>query len=212
MAELPRAECPACHARVALRRNGTFREHPDHRHPMYSVGGAVRDGTVPPCEMSGAEHRQTAAAPPCETPAAGQLQPAGARQCASPLCSRPVVRPLTGRPGRYCSPTCRQAAYRARARAAEMAARDAERLAAARAAMSRLWPQLEIASLGAAETAATVLSYAAVEDEADRGALEWKLGELRQEVDELERLALGYRRAAEQVAELSAERPSAIRL
>jgi hypothetical protein len=68
--------------------------------------------------------------------------------------------------------------------------------------MSRLWPQLETASLDVAETAAAVLSYAAVEDEEDRGALAWKLGELRREAGRLERLALGYRRAAELAAEL----------
>lgn len=49
----PRATCPACHANVAVRRGGELREHPDHRHEMYSVPGAVRDGTVPVCPAAG---------------------------------------------------------------------------------------------------------------------------------------------------------------
>jgi len=102
----------------------------------------------------------------------------------------------TGRPALYCSALCRQAAYRGRVRQAEQAARIARDLAAAQATAARLWPQLETASLDVSETAAAVLSYAAAEDEADRGALAWKLGELRAAVGELERLALGYRQAA----------------
>jgi len=62
--------------------------------------------------------------------------------------------------------------------------------------MTRLWPQLETASLDAAESAGAVLAYAAGEDEDGPAALEWKLGELRREVARLERLALGYRQAA----------------
>jgi hypothetical protein len=54
MPGLPRGTCPACGADVALRRDGIVREHPDHRHPMYGVAGAVRDGQVPVCEGSGA--------------------------------------------------------------------------------------------------------------------------------------------------------------
>jgi hypothetical protein len=50
---LPRATCPVCRADVALRKTGELREHPDHRHELYSVPGAVRDGRVPSCEASG---------------------------------------------------------------------------------------------------------------------------------------------------------------
>ncbi len=92
-------------------------------------------------------------------------------QCAGPQCSRLVPHRQTGRPGRYCSPLCRQAAYRERVRLAEQAGRRARELADAQANASRLWPQLEIASLDVSETAAAVVSYAAMEDEADRGAL-----------------------------------------
>lgn len=53
MPPLPRATCPVCRASVALRRGGELREHPDHTHHMYSVPGAVRDGTVPTCAGSG---------------------------------------------------------------------------------------------------------------------------------------------------------------
>ena len=127
----------------------------------------------------------------------------GAR-CAGPQCSRPVPHRQTGRPGRYCGALCRQAAYRERVRLAEQAERHAPELAEAQATAARLWPQLEIASLDVSETAAAIVSYAAVEDEADRGALAWKLGQLRDEVARLERLALGYRQAAELAEVLTA--------
>ena len=63
MTPLPRAACPACRASVALRADGALRQHPDHRHDMYSVPGAVRDGTVPACPASGSrpdEWKETA--------------------------------------------------------------------------------------------------------------------------------------------------------
>jgi hypothetical protein len=50
---LPRARCPVCGGSVALRRGQLLREHPDHRHPLYGVGGAVRGGKVPLCMASG---------------------------------------------------------------------------------------------------------------------------------------------------------------
>jgi hypothetical protein len=125
-------------------------------------------------------------------------------QCAGRQCSRQVPRRQTGRPGRYCGALCRQAAYRERVRLAEQAERRARELAAAQANASRLWPQLEMASLDVSETAAAVVSYAAVEDEADRGALAWKLRQLREEVARLEQAALGYRQAAELAESLTA--------
>jgi hypothetical protein len=36
-----------------MRRGGLLRQHPDHRHEMYSVPGAVHDGLVPWCAGSG---------------------------------------------------------------------------------------------------------------------------------------------------------------
>ena len=123
-----------------------------------------------------------------------------APRCEYRPCSRVLERAATGRPPRYCGPNCRQAAHRERVRQAEEAAAAAAELAEARATSARLWPQLEEASLDVAETATAVLSYAAYEDPEDRGALEYKLGELRTGVAELERLALGYRRAEERAA------------
>lgn len=113
-----------------------------------------------------------------------------------------IERAVTGRPPRYCGPNCRQAAHRERARAAAAAEAVAAELADARATAARLFPQLEVASLDVAETATAVLSYAAYEDPEDQGALEFKFGELRAGVAELERLALGYRRAEERAAAL----------
>lgn len=61
MTPLPRATCPTCHGDVALRRpirhdgGPVLREHSDHRHELYSVPGAVRDGRVPKCPGSGRE-------------------------------------------------------------------------------------------------------------------------------------------------------------
>ena len=49
MPSLPRANCPVCHADVALRAGGELREHRDHRDPMYGVAGAY----VPLCGASG---------------------------------------------------------------------------------------------------------------------------------------------------------------
>lgn len=50
---LPRQRCPVCRADVAVRAGGELREHPDHRHEMYGVAGAVRRGEVPMCPASG---------------------------------------------------------------------------------------------------------------------------------------------------------------
>ncbi len=54
-----------------------------------------------------------------------------AARCAGPGCGRPLARAATGRPARYCGDNCRQAAHRAKARAAEEAAARAARLAEA---------------------------------------------------------------------------------
>jgi len=50
---LSRAICAVCHGDVALRNGGVLREHPDHRHELYGVPGAVRAGYVPTCAASG---------------------------------------------------------------------------------------------------------------------------------------------------------------
>jgi hypothetical protein len=48
----------------------------------------------------------------------------------NPACGRPIERQATGRPARYCSGSCRQAARRERLRLAEAERRPAERLGA----------------------------------------------------------------------------------
>ncbi len=53
MSKLPRARCPICRGDIALRNGNMLREHPDHRHHMYGVAGAVRAGLVPLCDGSG---------------------------------------------------------------------------------------------------------------------------------------------------------------
>jgi hypothetical protein len=52
---LPRGICPVCESDVALRVNGTLREHRDARAATYGVPGAVREGMVPVCPGSGEE-------------------------------------------------------------------------------------------------------------------------------------------------------------
>jgi hypothetical protein len=51
-------------------------------------------------------------------------------RCGNPACGRPIDRQATGRPARYCSGSCRQAARRERLRLAEAERRRAERLGA----------------------------------------------------------------------------------
>ena len=50
--------------------------------------------------------------------------------CGNPACGRPIERQATGRPARYCSGSCRQAARRERVRLAEAERQRAERLGA----------------------------------------------------------------------------------
>ena len=64
-------------------------------------------------------------------------------QCAGPGCARPLNRPATGRPAKYCGDNCRQAAHREKVRAAQAERERAEQLAAAKAATARLWRPLE---------------------------------------------------------------------
>ena len=48
-------------------------------------------------------------------------------RCGNPACGRPIERQTTGRPARYCSGRCRQAARRERLRLAEAERQRAER-------------------------------------------------------------------------------------
>ena len=58
-------------------------------------------------------------------------------RCGNPACGRPIERQATGRPARYCSGSCRQAARRERLRLAEAERQRAERPGADRAVPGR---------------------------------------------------------------------------
>lgn len=127
-----------------------------------------------------------------------------AQRCANPACIRPVRQPATGRPARYCSPACRQAAHRDRARQAAEAAQRAARLAAAKETCAATWRPLEETCADAADTARAVLCYAAGED---RAGLVAKLTELHHAVARMEELALAYHDAAAEAACLTQPAP-----
>ena len=63
-------------------------------------------------------------------------------RCAGPGCARPLNRPATGRPAKYCGDNCRQAAHRDQVRAAQAERERADQLAAAKAATARLCSNL----------------------------------------------------------------------
>jgi len=75
--------------------------------------GQARTVRVEYAERTGAAAVTVKPAGPAESTDAGQ-----APKCANPSCGRPLERRATGRPASYCSGKCRQAAHRARARAA----------------------------------------------------------------------------------------------
>jgi hypothetical protein len=127
-------------------------------------------------------------------------------RCAGPGCNRPLTRLGTGRPPKYCGPNCRQAAKRARDRAAEAERQRALRLAEAKATAARTWRPLEEISREAEELAAAVLAYAAGGDRRDLTA---KLAELHGAVGQLERLAMTYFDAAELAGQLQAAQGAA---
>jgi hypothetical protein len=125
------------------------------------------------------------------------------QRCAWRPCGRPVERPATGRPGRYCGSNCRQSAYRERVRQADAERDRAARLAAAKAEAARLWRPLEAAGFAdLPEVAAAVVAYAS--DPADtRAGLADVLYRLRAATARLEELALGYRDAIDTAARLA---------
>ncbi|MFI5068135.1 MAG: hypothetical protein ACHP9Z_29715 [Streptosporangiales bacterium] len=127
--------------------------------------------------------------------------------CAAPHCSRPVPRSTTGRPGRYCSPACRQAAYRERARQAAVGQARAAQLADAKATAARLWRPLEQCGFSdLPELAAAVVAYAGDPDET-RAGLAKVLTRLQETAERLAGLALGYRDATDTAARLTAGGP-----
>ena len=126
-----------------------------------------------------------------------------AARCAGPGCGRPLARAATGRPARYCGDNCRQAAHRAKARAAEEAAARAARLAEAKATTARLWRPLEEAGFrDVAEHAALVLSSAA-DPARPRCELDQAVAELHHAAANLASLARQYRDAADLTRELT---------
>jgi hypothetical protein len=144
------------------------------------------------------EYPAPAAAPEAPGPAP-QVTP-----CARPGCPEMIRQAPTGRPARYHSAACRQAAHRDRARRSEAAGLAAAQLADAREALAVIWPQIEPAADDVAELAGRIASYAAHEDPEDRGALALALGELRAAVDRLESLALTFRATDDRAAALGA--------
>ena len=125
-----------------------------------------------------------------------------AARCAGPGCGRPLARAATGRPARYCGDNCRQAARRAKVRAAEETAARAARLAEARATTGRLWRPLEAAGFrDVGEHAALVVSCAA-----DPGLLRRELDQALAGLtrpSRAGRLARQYREAADTARELT---------
>jgi hypothetical protein len=130
-------------------------------------------------------------------------------QCARPQCSRLVPHRQTGRPARYCSALCRQAAYRERVRQAEQERRRAQGLAEAQATAARIWPEFEAAILDQSDGLAALQSYAAAGGRDGRDAAEWKLAELLSGLDLLRRLMRAYCQSSADVADLSEPGPAA---
>ena len=75
-------------------------------------------------------------------------------RCGNPACGRPIERQATGRPARYCSGSCRQAARRERLRLAEAQRQRAERPGADPAVRGQYRGATRAAVLGARDHAA----------------------------------------------------------
>ena len=124
-------------------------------------------------------------------------------RCAGPGCARPLNRPATGRPAKYCGGNCRQAAHREQARAAQVERDRADQLAAAKAATARLWRPLEEAGFrDVAEHAALVLSCA-TDPARPRRELDQAVAGLQHAAANLASLARQYREAASLARELA---------
>ena len=124
-------------------------------------------------------------------------------RCGGPGCARPLNRPATGRPAKYCGDNCRQAAHREKVRAAQAERDRAERLAAAKAATERLWrPLAEAGFRDVAEHAALVLSCAA-DPARPRRELDQAVAGLHHAAANLASLARQYREAADLARELA---------
>jgi predicted nucleic acid-binding Zn ribbon protein len=122
------------------------------------------------------------------------------RKC--PVCHGPITARATGRPARYCSDNCRQAAHRERAREAKAARQLAADLANAKATMQRLFRPMEETSHEVAELAGEVFGTAA-DPGRDPAALAKALAAFAWAAQRLERYALDYQDADNTVAVLS---------
>ncbi len=124
-------------------------------------------------------------------------------RCAGPGCARPLNRPATGRPAKYCGDNCRQAAHREKVRAAQAERDRADQLAAAKAATARLWRPLEEAGFhDVADHAALVVSCATDPDR-PRRELDQAVADLHRVSAVLASLARQYREAADLTRELT---------
>ncbi len=124
-------------------------------------------------------------------------------RCAGPGCGRPLNRPATGRPARYCGGNCRQAAHREKVRAAQAERERAERIAAAKATTARLWRPLEEAGFhDVADHAALVVSCATDPDR-PRREFDQALADLHHAAANLASIAGQVRDAADLTRELT---------
>ena len=124
-------------------------------------------------------------------------------RCAGPGCGRPLNRPATGRPARYCGGNCRQAAHREKVRAAQAERDRADQLAAAKAATARLWRPLEEAGFhDVADHAALVVSCA-TDPARPRRELDQAVADLQLGVANLASIARQFREAADLTRELA---------
>jgi hypothetical protein len=130
------------------------------------------------------------------------------QRCEYQACRGPIEARATGRPARYCSANCRQAAHRERARAAHQAQQLALRLAAAKATTQRLFRPMERTAHEVAELAGEVFGTAADPGRAP-GALAKALANFAWAAQQLERYALDYQDADNEAAALGSPGVSA---
>lgn len=123
--------------------------------------------------------------------------------CDGPLCSAPIARAATGRPARFCSPNCRQAAHRERVRQAEAAEARRLALADARARARRARPLIADAHEDCRDWLAE-LAGSAADPGMDAPGVIAAAAELRRHVDRLERAGLAFKAALAGQAEHSA--------
>jgi hypothetical protein len=142
---------------------------------------------------------------------------AAAKACEWHMCRRPVHQPAgRGRPARYCGTACRKAAYRyrlylagvERERAEQARMRVAE-LAAARAELRSLGPQLDAAMWDHAELAERMVLYASrVEGDRD-DALALAIGKFERSAALMVRLTRAVQHAEAAIAMLAPLCPGA---